>query len=394
MMGFGSLLKLAQQADEKWHRWHSPTQRSVLVDARTPMNYAIVAPLHRALRKDPRVRFFFTSSESPQQCATIYRDAGKEAQTIAPGRAAWMKFDAYLTADQLWVKLPRGARRIQMFHGVAGKYGHIYDAPERSMREWHRLFFINQRRLNNYTRSGAIDQDSPAAKLIGYPKLDGLCDGSLKRDAILLSLDLDPAQPTVLYAPTWSPYSSVNAFGVELVERLCAAHYTVIVKLHDRSQDTQFVHSGGINWAERIKPILKKYNGHFAQGSDACPYLAAADVLITDHSSVGFEYLLLDRPLVRIEMPELIARTNIHQDYVQMMKDASTSVSNPREAVAAVEQCFAAPERNSGDRQRVAQELFYRPGTATSRATRELYQVIELDPLADSLAHVGEAKAS
>ena len=29
-------------------------------------------------------------------------------------------------------------------------------------------------------------------------------------------------------------------------------------------------------------------------------YLAAADVMITDHSSAGFEYLLVDRPLIRI----------------------------------------------------------------------------------------------
>jgi CDP-glycerol glycerophosphotransferase (TagB/SpsB family) len=389
-MGFGALLKMAQRADEKWQRWHSPESRSVLVDARTPMNYAVIAPLHRALSKDRRVRFYFTSSETPQQCADIYRDAGKEAQTITPSRAALMKFDVYLTADQLWVKLPRGSRRIQMFHGVAGKYGHIYDAPERSMREWHRLFFINQRRLNNYTRSGAIDQDSPAAKLIGYPKLDCLCDGSLERDAVLRSLGIDPARRTVLYAPTWSPYSSVNALGVELVERLGAASYTVIVKLHDRSRDTRFIHSGGVNWAERIKPILKKYDGHLAQGSDACPYLAAADVLITDHSSVGFEYLLLDRPLVRIEMPELIARTNIHQDYVQMMKDASTSVDNARQAVEAVDQALAAPQNRSGERQRVAQELFYLPGTATARATLELYQVLELDPLPE--AHNGSPK--
>lgn len=385
-MNFGSLLKFAQQTDDKWHRLRNPESRSVLVDSRTPMNYAIIAPLHRAMSADPRVTFYFTSSETPKQCAAIYQDAGNAAQLIHPRRATLMKFDAYLTADQLWVKLPRGTRRIQMFHGVAGKYGHVYDTPDRSMREWHRLFFINQKRLNNYKRSGAIDAESPAAKLIGMPKLDCLVDGSLQRDQVLRSLGIDTTRRTVLYAPTWSPYSSVNAMGVELVEALCKTGYAVMVKLHDRSRDTKFIHSGGIDWDERMKPILKKYAGHLARGTDVCPYLTAADLLITDHSSVGFEYLLLDRPVVRIEMPELIEKTNIHEDYVKMLAGASMSVRNVKQTVDAVKQSLASPQSKSIERKQVAQELFYIPGTATARATRELYNVLELEPAGNEQA--------
>jgi CDP-glycerol glycerophosphotransferase (TagB/SpsB family) len=381
MMNFGSVLKFAQQADDKCHRWLNPERRSVLVDSRTPMNYAIIAPIHRAMSKDSRVTFYFTSSETPARCAAIYHAAGNAAQLVHPRRAAFMKFDAYLTADQLWVKLPRGTRRIQMFHGVAGKYSHVYDRPERSMREWHRLFFINRKRLNNYKRSGAIDADSPAAKLIGMPKLDCLVDGSLERDRVLQAIGIDPSRYTVLYAPTWSPYSSVNALGVELVEALCRAGYAVMVKLHDRSRDTEFIHSGGIDWNERMRPILQKYAGHLVQDGDICPYLVAADILITDHSSVGFEYLLLDRPVVRIEMPELIAKTNIHEDYVRMLADVSTSVRNVEQILRAVEQGFASSQGKSAERKQVAKELFYFPGTATARATRELYHVLELEPL-------------
>jgi CDP-glycerol glycerophosphotransferase (TagB/SpsB family) len=213
------------------------------------------------------------------------------------------------------------------------------------------------------------------------PKLDCLVNDSLMRDSVLSELGLDPARQTVLYAPTWSPYSSVNALGVELVERLSEAGYTVIVKLHDRSRDLQYVHSGGVDWGERLRPVLQKYGGHLAQNGDACPYLAAADTLITDHSSVGFEYLLLDRPVVRIEMPELIAKTDIHEDYVRMLEDVSTSVVSAAQAVKAVEQGLASPQARSENRRRVAQELFHQPGTATARAVRELYEVIELNPL-------------
>jgi hypothetical protein len=379
-MGLARLIEKGQQLDERLKRWRSPDARSVLINARTPMNYAVMAPVHKAMRDDPRVALYFMAGENPHRAREVYREASGDLRVISPARAALKKFDAYLAADFLWPRLPRGTRRIQMFHGVAGKYAHIYDRPDRSMRDWHRLFFINRRRLGNFVSSGAIDTGSPAARLIGMPKLDCLVDGSLKREAILDSLGMDPARPSVLYAPTWSPYSSLNSLGEELVSRLAAAGFAVMVKLHDRSLDPEYVHSGGIDWAARLDPLLCKGGGMLVNGSDSCPCLAAADVLITDHSSIGFEYLLLDRPVVRIEEPELIAKTNINPEYVELLREASTTVSNAEEAVEAVERSLAEPARQSVARKAVAGELFYKPGTATVRAVRELYEVLELDP--------------
>jgi CDP-glycerol glycerophosphotransferase (TagB/SpsB family) len=102
--------------------------------------------------------------------------------------------------------------------------------------------------------------------------------------------------------------------------------------------------------------------------------------MISDHSSAGFEYLLLDRPLIRIEMPELIKRTNIHPDYVDLLVKASTTARNPQETVRAVHSAYADPAQLSPQRKNVAGDLFYKPGTATTRAVTELYKVIELSP--------------
>ena len=379
-MNFSHLMGLARRVDKHCQRWLTHT-RSVLVNARTPMNYDIIAPIHRAMQSDPRVKFYFTASENTLRPSDIYGGVEGPERIISPRRAALMKFDAFLVADLLWVRLPRGTRRVLLFHGVAGKYGNIYDTPDRSMREWDRLFFINKRRMRNFIAAGAIDPDSPAARLVGYPKLDRLVDGTLKRDKILNSLGIDPASRTVLYAPTWSPYSSLNTMGEELVTRLSDAGYRVIVKLHDRSRSPQYMHSGGVDWAGRLGPILEKTGGHLATESDASPYLAAADVLVTDHSSVGFEYLLLDRPLVRIEMPELIASTNILPDYVSLLAEASITVRTAGQAEAAVGRSFAEPSHKTASRKSVAEDLFYLPGTATARAVQELYEVLELDPI-------------
>ena len=371
------LLQWARDADKGLQRRLSPDTRRVLVNSRTPVNYAIVEPVYKAMLKDPRVKFYFTASEEPRRMREIYREADHSIPLIHPRQAAMMRFDVYLASDFMWATLPRGTLRVQTFHGVAGKYN--FDKPDHTIRVWDRFFFINRRRLDNYVKYGVVSPGSPAAPLVGMPKVDCLANGSLERDSVLRSLGMDPGKRTVLYAPTWSPYSSLNAMGEELVRRLVAAGFAVIVKLHDRSYDARHRYSGGVDWLGLLGPILSEGGGRLASGSNSCPYLAASDVMITDHSSIGFEYLLLDRPLVRIEVPELIANANIHEDYVKLLAEASMTVRNAAEAVAAVEDCLADPSRNSSARRAVCEEIYYRPGTATARAVRELYNALELD---------------
>ena len=379
-MSLKRVITTGREIDKQWQRWRSPDRRRLLVNARTAMNYATVAPIVQSLQRDSRLDFYFTASENPEKQAEIFAEASGPFKFITPLQASLTRFDVYLAADFLWMALPRGARRVQTFHGVAGKYRTVYDSPSNSMREWDRLFFINKRRLQHFIDCGAIDENSAAARLIGMPKLDCLVDGSLVRDDILTSLGIDPARRTILYAPTWSAYSSVVSMGEELVTRLGQAGHTVIVKLHDRSRDAlHHEHSGGVDWGERLEPLLQRCGGCLATGSNSSRYLAAADVMITDHSSVGFEYLLLDRPLIRIHVPELIKNTDIEPSYVELLANASISVNNVDETIDAVERAFAEPKIKSGDRVAVANEMFYKPGTATERAVKELYELIELD---------------
>ena len=195
----------------------------------------------------------------------------------------------------------------------------------------------------------------------------------------------------MLYAPTWSPASSLNAMGVELVTALMRMPVNVIVKLHDRSRDLRERYSGGVDWVARLQPLLSKAHGTIAPGHDISPYLVAADLMITDHSSAGFEFLLRDCPIVRIHRPELIELANIHRDYVELLASVSDSVGGIDEALAAVERGLASPAARRADRRAVAADLFYRPGGATERSVAALYEVIELDP-APAVAALLEAR--
>ena len=358
-------------------------RRRILVDARTPVNFTIVAPVYRAMAADPRVAFFFTASEEPERLRDIYWEA-PDVPLLHPSVARRMRFDAYVASDFMWQPLPRGTRRIQVFHGVGGKYG--FDAPTTSMRVWDRIFFVNERRLRNFIKAGAIDAGSPAIRLVGLPKADALVNGTWSRNTVLESLGLDPAWPTVLYAPTWSPASSLNAMGVELIGRLLATGVNLIVKLHDRSRDLRERYSGGVDWAATLTPLLANTRGVLAPGHDISPYLVASDLMVTDHSSAGFEFLLRDRPIVRIHRPALIREANIHADYVSLLASVSDSVDSVDTAVRAVARGLAAPDTLGETRRAVAADIFYRPGGATARAIGNLYEAIDLDPAAAVVA--------
>ena len=353
-------------------------KRRILVDARTRVHYTMFAPVHTAMQEDERVRFYFCASEEPSKAASIFHAAGQDARLVGPAAAALIKFDAYLTSDFTWTRLLHSTCRIQMFHGVGGKYG--FDAPTTSMRVWDRIFFVNERRLRNFVKAGAIDANSPAIRLVGLPKADAMVNGTWTRDAVLESLHLDPLRPTVLYAPTWSPASSLNAMGEALVARLLDTGVNVIVKLHDRSRDLRTMYSGGEDWVARLEPIVRGRRGVIAPGHDISPYLVASDLMITDHSSAGFEFLLRDRPIVRIHRPDLIRDANIHADYVELLASVSESVNTVAETLAAVERGLASPATLSDTRRAVAADIFYRPGGATARSIRSLYEAIELDP--------------
>ena len=73
------------------------------------------------------------------------------------------------------------------------------------MRDWDRLFFVNERRLRNFVKAGRDRRRQPGDPAGRHAQGGRLVNGTWSRAAVLESLGLDPSRPTVLYAPTWSP---------------------------------------------------------------------------------------------------------------------------------------------------------------------------------------------
>ncbi len=117
---------------------------------------------------------------------------------------------------------------------------------------------------------------------------------------------------------------------------------------------------------------------------DSTPYLAASDAMVTDHSSVGFEFALLDRPIVVIDSPELIAGARVTRSKVVELREAAEVVPSAREVVEAVSRQLKAPRLHSEERRTLAGRYFYRPGTATARVADVIYDVLGLEAPAHS----------
>jgi hypothetical protein len=346
-------------------------RRRILVEIRTPMHLAVLGPVIEALEARGSLDVRFTS-----ESAERVRPLVPPGRFLTHAEARWQRFDLYLNADP-WAaaSLTRCAARINFSHGVAGKYD--LDQPVGlpfDLHRYDRVAFVNADRLRRYVDAGLVSPNQAA--LVGYPKLDrlarGLCDGK----AAQATLGFPATRPTALYAPTFSPASSLQRAGESIVMSLARAGFNVMVKLHDRSFDPDPRYNGGVDWRARFAAIALTAPVRLVETADSSPWLAAADLMVTDHSSVGFEYLLLDRPLVIYDVPDLIEAARINPEKVTLLRSAATVVHGSDELAGAATAALRDPARLSRARRRVAAEMFFDPGGATERAVALIDSVL------------------
>jgi CDP-glycerol glycerophosphotransferase (TagB/SpsB family) len=232
---------------------------------------------------------------------------------------------------------------------------------------------------------------------VGYAKSDALHQGKYLRHHVLEELGLDPARKTVLYAPAWDPGGSLRSFGVELVEQLLSiSDVNVIVKLHPvshtpRSSENFAFYTGGIDWKERLSQFESNQRFRHVASYQVDPLLVAADLLVTDFSSVALEFIGLDKPVIYVDCPEYFEKTlklpgyETDPDYVKNNPRANAGrhvgrvVEDIGSLAAAVRDELANPDRNSIRRRELAATLLYNPGRGASTAAERILEMIGLN---------------
>ena len=307
-----------------------------------------------------RVAFFAALRFHAPILAPVRNALGRRAETLLAGdRRAIVAFAPHVVVmaasphlEYFRHHLP-GAFIVNVRHGLIGKQG-LRRLPKRaSARRFDAVCVGDPLRKVHYERAGARPDmfwDT------GYPQMDPL----FRRDPPP-ALPLHPARPTLLYAPTWNlGLSSAAMLGERLVDlvRAQAPGLNVIIKPHPVIGDWRPRWMAG--WAR----LAAAHRGvHLVEDThaDVVPYLLASDVLLSDASSVVFEFLALDRPIVLVTNP--LHRADpawLDDDIVWRWRDLGHEVGEPGELPAAVAAALGDPGARGERRRSYAQTLFGR----------------------------------
>jgi CDP-glycerol glycerophosphotransferase len=216
------------------------------------------------------------------------------------------------------VGLLRGARMIQLWHGAPLKEIELPIHTTRLARlsslkqmvlRLHKavtrryfrydLLISTSRYFSNAVFGTAFRADRVAET--GYPRNDAMLDArTTARPLAMLNVDSAALTRmhehragggrTVAYAPTFrkdrhSPFDT-GRVNLERISAFCQQHRLLLVlKLHPLMQGRYSVDS--------LDSIID-----VSAESDIYPLLREVDILITDYSSIYFDYLLLDRPVI------------------------------------------------------------------------------------------------
>jgi len=259
------------------------------------------------------------------------------AVPIVEGSAEWwrVRADARLLVVNDWLRKrwrPRPHQRVlQTWHGTMLKRLAL-DRPEvglrtrvavtRESRRWSILLAQNPYAAQILRR--AYDFGGPIW-VEGYPRDDALVTGD--RDAARARLGLVPGQRAVLYAPTWRDdrteivdYLDLPGFARDL--RALPGEHVLLVRGHSRT----LRHGRDLD-APGLLDVTS--------APSMTELLLAADVVVTDYSSIMFDVTATDAPLV-LYMPDLDHyRRDLRGFYFDVAAEAPGPVVTERDALLA-----------------------------------------------------------
>ena len=219
------------------------------------------------------------------------------------------KFWIFDSRHQYYLKKNKNTRYIQTWHGTPLKKLALdmdkVNSSETTDIEDYKAKFKKNSSLWDYL----ISQNSYSSKIfkrafafdgemleIGYPRNDILINenNETKINEIKERLNIDKDKKIILYAPTWRDNefhrSGIYKFATEMdfnaMQNALSDEYVLIVKFHYLVKDE-------INWDE-YRDFIIECNEMW----DIQELYLISDILITDYSSVMFDYALLNRPIL------------------------------------------------------------------------------------------------
>jgi hypothetical protein len=366
----------------------SAPRTSVLFTGYAPVHFVCFRPLYDRLTKSSEFDVFLSGGLRRESEGRVLHDASALYEPFGiPARhiltvedIATRDFDVLFGANTKLISPRSAGMRVQIFHGLSFRNKSVRDE---NMGCDH-YFMIGPYMHRKFIEGRLLAPNDARALKIGFMKADPLRDQRLDRQELLRRHGLYGKRPILLYAPTGQKHNSLETMGEEVIRRLAArGRYDILIKLHDHPKD------GSVDWSARLTPLEDEHT-RVVREPDVVPLMFLADLLISDASSVSSEYSLLDRPMVFLDVPQLLKKATKAGalDTETWGRRAGVVAKSPEEIVAIVEGSLADPRSLSQVRQAMAADLFYNPGHATDAAMDWLEGRVRrgtLAPLAGSM---------
>ena len=177
--------------------------------------------------------------------------------------------------------------KTQVFHGLAGeKKGHF------RIRNYFDLYLTQGPYFTRWFSEAAVKYKDFEVVETGWPKLDVYGKELHKYDSDKVTLlKKSKAKKIILYAPTFSPSLTSAPHLLTQIEELAKSkEYLVLIKFHDLMAEDMI---------DSYKKLSMSFeNVLFIEERNIIKYLLIADLMISDTSSVVYEFLLLDKPVI------------------------------------------------------------------------------------------------
>lgn len=254
----------------------------ILLFCYNPYSYAILQPINKVAKERGYKTLWYTRPSIKESFP--YKDVENWTTSINE----CIKYDPgaiFVPGNE--VPHYMNGVKVQVFHGLAGeKKGHF------RIRHYFDLYLTQGPYFTSFFKKASDKYKNFKVVETGWPKLDSLYKKSeeynhLKREI----LKTDKSDKIILYAPTFSPSLTSAPLIIDKIEEISLnTDYSILIKFHDLMNPE----------------IINEYENRFStnknikivKDDNILKYLIISDLMISDTSSVVYEFLLLDKPVV------------------------------------------------------------------------------------------------
>lgn len=213
-------------------------------------------------------------------------------------------------------------------YGPGGSWAYGQSALDSSGEPLYKVMFVE----SVYYQDAALCEN-PALKsnlaVVGSLMADKLLTLNKDRVAIRQELGLKDEDKVLIIISTWGPKSLIQRFGMHLLDQLpeIGKDYKIYFIIHPLNDSLSFADKNAL-W-ERLESYARASVAMRVDPTQPWfPYLVAADIMLTDHTSLSLYYALLEKPLFFVPIAtEAIGQESLIWRLYQLQKPYNLEIN-------------------------------------------------------------------